>query len=196
MSDAARAAANGSGPGSSNSIAVEFLAGLVIVIEFGLCFLIIFVLKKDISIPCSYGAISLIALSFIGYLFGIYYDREGRSFFVAIIFIVSNISSIILLFANVYRWVGLTDTLRPGYPCPSQICAVHFQLCDDLKICQITSIWDGIYFSLITLTTVGYGDVTPTLHARSTAAFEAITGYVIMGLVISVLITLAKPSLD
>ncbi|MBP0591497.1 hypothetical protein J8I87_17555 [Paraburkholderia sp. LEh10] len=44
-----------------------------------------------------------------------------------------------------------------------------------------------LYFSVITFTTVGYGDYRPTLDARMVAATEALTGYVFFGVFISML---------
>ena len=46
-----------------------------------------------------------------------------------------------------------------------------------------------LYFSIITWTTVGYGDIRPTEDARGFAALEAITGAVFMSLFISGLVS-------
>jgi Ion channel len=52
-----------------------------------------------------------------------------------------------------------------------------------------------IYFSFVTLTTVGYGDVTP-VHpaARSLAMMEALTGQLYPAILLARLVTLAVPS--
>lgn len=42
-----------------------------------------------------------------------------------------------------------------------------------------------LYFSIMTLTTVGYGDFSPSLYARPVAALQALSGYFIMALLIS-----------
>jgi len=54
---------------------------------------------------------------------------------------------------------------------------------------------DFIYFSFVTLTTVGYGDVTP-VHpvARSLAVAEALTGQLYPAILIGRLVTLATGS--
>ncbi|WP_193727775.1 potassium channel family protein [Paraburkholderia franconis] len=44
-----------------------------------------------------------------------------------------------------------------------------------------------LYFSIITFTTVGYGDFRPTPDGRMIAATEALTGYVFLGVFISML---------
>lgn len=44
-----------------------------------------------------------------------------------------------------------------------------------------------LYFSIVTFTTLGYGDYRPTLDARMVAATEALTGYVFFGVFISMI---------
>lgn len=52
-------------------------------------------------------------------------------------------------------------------------------------------IFDAYYFSFITLSTVGYGDITPLSHpARSLAMMEAMTGTLYMAVLISRLVAL------
>jgi Ion channel len=51
--------------------------------------------------------------------------------------------------------------------------------------------FDALYFSLITLSTVGYGDITPLSHgARTLAMTEAMTGTLYMAVLISRLVAL------
>lgn len=45
---------------------------------------------------------------------------------------------------------------------------------------------DYVYFSAITWTTVGYGDITPTEGSRLFTALEAICGYIYMGIFIGI----------
>ena len=56
---------------------------------------------------------------------------------------------------------------------------------------------DAFYFSLCTLTTAGYGDVTPLTHqARILAVMESVTGVLYVGVLIARLVSLysqAKP---
>ena len=50
---------------------------------------------------------------------------------------------------------------------------------------------DCLYFSVVTWTTVGYGDLLPEGKARLVAGLEALTGYVLMALLIASFITFA-----
>jgi hypothetical protein len=49
------------------------------------------------------------------------------------------------------------------------------------------TIWDGLYFSIVTWTTLGYGDLTPIAELRMLAALEAMFGFVFFGLVVALL---------
>jgi hypothetical protein len=42
-----------------------------------------------------------------------------------------------------------------------------------------------LYFSIVTWTTLGYGDVVPTDASRMIAASEALVGYIFMAILIS-----------
>lgn len=44
---------------------------------------------------------------------------------------------------------------------------------------------DCFYLSIMTMTTVGFGDVTPTTRGRSVAGAQAIAGYLSMGVFIA-----------
>ena len=51
--------------------------------------------------------------------------------------------------------------------------------------------FDAYYFSFITLSTVGYGDITPLSHgARTLAMMEAMVGTLYMAVLISRLVAL------
>ncbi|MFL6584858.1 MAG: ion channel [Chthoniobacterales bacterium] len=79
-----------------------------------------------------------------------------------------------LVWANAYEWIQL---IRPGAFTGSGMNGAH------------GASW--IYYSFITLTTVGYGDISP-VHpaARSFAAAEALTGQLYIAILISRLVAL------
>ena len=78
----------------------------------------------------------------------------------------SSLTAIIFLFAALQRWTGISgDAANP----------IH-----ELGYC--------IYFSVITITTVGYGDYHPAAHSafsHAVAAVEAMSGYLILGVLVS-----------
>jgi len=49
--------------------------------------------------------------------------------------------------------------------------------------------WDCLYFSIITVTSVGYGDMRPTGGCRFVAGLEAVFGLVFLGVIISQLVS-------
>jgi hypothetical protein len=48
-----------------------------------------------------------------------------------------------------------------------------------------TDLNDTIYFSLITLATVGYGDFRPSPEAREIAALEGLNGVIVLGIILA-----------
>ncbi len=57
----------------------------------------------------------------------------------------------------------------------------------DKKI--IFSFSDSLYFSIVTWTTLGYGDFSPTNDLRLIASIQALLGYLSMGLYIGVIVS-------
>ena len=55
---------------------------------------------------------------------------------------------------------------------------------------QVSKVLTSIYFSIVTWTTLGYGDFRPVESMRIVAACEAILGYVYMGVMVGVVINL------
>lgn len=81
----------------------------------------------------------------------------------------------LLTFSSIYRVAGLVP--------PAQVGSPHGEtapVCTDPGAC--------LYFTVITWTTVGYGDFTPTPAARPYAAIEAMVGYMFTALFVPTLI--------
>ncbi len=53
--------------------------------------------------------------------------------------------------------------------------------------------YNALYFSIVTWTTLGYGDFHPTPDARIWASFEALLGYVFMGILVGLTVVLLTP---
>ena len=78
-----------------------------------------------------------------------------------------------MTWSNLYY---LINTFYPG----------SFYVSTEQNIDNILSWSDFLFFSYTTLTTLGYGDITPiTSHARSLAILEAITGVIFLGTIVS-----------
>ncbi|MEO1107151.1 MAG: potassium channel family protein [Pseudomonadota bacterium] len=76
---------------------------------------------------------------------------------------VSFIQVVPFLFAAVYGAFGYNDNCVIGAQGPADI----------------------LYFSYVTFTTVGYGDMSPVGLCRALAAAEAVTGYILLGMFVA-----------
>lgn len=56
----------------------------------------------------------------------------------------------------------------------------------------VTGFWQAVYFAIVTLTTLGYGDLVPPEGAQLVAAFCAITGLFLVGLSTAFVIELLR----
>jgi hypothetical protein len=93
---------------------------------------------------------------------------KERNIFLATAMVGVAIASIISLFAEIFVWIGVSS----GNVCLNV--PLHFAT--------------AIYFSIVTWTTVGYGDLVPCGSGRLVAALEAILGYLVMALLIATLV--------
>ncbi len=91
-------------------------------------------------------------------------ERQKYATFVAFFDLSVFVSQIITAYAVVYKAFGLLDGDQ----------AVRQPL-------------DFLYFSIVTWTTLGYGDFRPTPSSRMVAASEALFGYFFMGLYLSII---------
>ncbi|MBS0192281.1 MAG: two pore domain potassium channel family protein [Planctomycetes bacterium] len=112
-------------------------------------------------------------------------DRREWMRFVLVSVVV--LAATLLNFASIYRVVGLVPPSQEVPPAATQP-----PICTDAGAC--------LYFAVITWTTVGYGDFTPTPAARPYAALEAIVGYMFMAFFVPTLIyatnVLGRPTED
>lgn len=76
-----------------------------------------------------------------------------------------NLALVIVAFAVMYRRFGIIDNTAEGSP-------------------VIYDFWTSIYYSVVPFTTLGYGDFYPVGLGRTLAAMEALTGYIILGVLV------------
>jgi prepilin signal peptidase PulO-like enzyme (type II secretory pathway) len=77
-------------------------------------------------------------------------------------------------FGLMYQAIGIMNNTRPDSP------TTH-----DLGVC--------VYYSIVTLTTLGYGDFYPLGVGRALAGIEALTGYLVLAILASSSVSLLSP---
>lgn len=83
-----------------------------------------------------------------------------------IAFAAVNVGLLLLAFASIYRSIGFTDTTGP------EPVTTH-------------DFWTACYLSVVTFTTLGYGDMRPIGIGRLIACVESFTGYLVLGVIAS-----------
>ncbi|HEV2150545.1 MAG TPA: ion channel [Longimicrobiaceae bacterium] len=87
---------------------------------------------------------------------------------------VAQVLAMLVSFGAVYQKVGIIDSTRPDSP------VVH-------------EFWTSVYYSVVTFTTLGYGDFYPQGVGRALAGMQALTGYIILGVLASVAANVVSP---
>lgn len=99
-----------------------------------------------------------------------YVVRIGQPKHQVVLMGISFIQSVPFLYAAVYASFGYSDNCIIGAQRPSEL----------------------LYFSYVTFTTVGYGDLQPVGTCRGLAVAEAVTGYILLGLFVSAAVAVAS----
>lgn len=86
----------------------------------------------------------------------------------------AEVLAMLVSFGAVYQKIGIIDNTRP------ESLLVH-------------DFWAAVYCSVVTFTTLGYGDFYPHGVGRALAAMQALTGYIILGLLASVAANVVSP---
>lgn len=108
-------------------------------------------------------------------LIGFAYTRDLRPFG-TLLALAAHGALLILIFAGVYRGYGLMH--NGSYERPIEL-------------------WTAIYFSIITWTTVGYGDYSPPIAIQMIAAIQALMGYIFLGTTVGIVtVILSKETAD
>lgn len=142
---------------------------IILVFEVIVSVVVILCLKDNPAKWVSGIVLLAICILFVVFLFSMAAEAKFRNPTAVIFYVLINIAAIICLFGNIYRWIGLKDSLGG---------------CVDLG--------KAIYFSAVTWTTLGYGDIAPIQADRWIAAIEALLGYVVMSLLIAVLLAMVR----
>lgn len=87
----------------------------------------------------------------------------------AIFSLVCQALAIITIYAGIYRGFGLNG---------------------DESFCGVVPKINALYFSIVTWTTLGYGDYSPPDEIKLLAAFQASLGYIFLGLIVGLLVNL------
>lgn len=128
----------------------------------------LFITSQTASVWFGWTGIGLISIALFFMFSSILFKGlgENRTIGGTLIISFSGIAALISNFAVLYRWIGIkspTGEISHG-------------------------IWDTIYFSVVTWTTLGYGDFTPSEEARYVVVTEVIIGHLTIGLLISVFV--------
>jgi len=142
---------------------------LILVFMLASCALSAFVLTGTVAVYAGWTSICLIALAMLSMFASVLFKGLGENRDVATISIISVVGVLALIshFSVLFRWTG-------------------FQLASSGV--RSESPLDALYFSVVTWTTLGYGDFIPMPDARYIVVVEAIMGYVMMALLISVFV--------
>lgn len=87
--------------------------------------------------------------------------------------VVYDLLLMVIGFAGFYAFVGIMDA--------------QGNLVDDFLTC--------LYFSIVTFTTLGYGDFRPTEATRAIAAIEAIVGFIMFAYIIGTAVSIGRVTL-
>lgn len=109
-----------------------------------------------------------VTVVFVYFLTSFSTRRSRRHTWMVLVFIFTNIYAIIFVYASIYY---LNQNIRASD-----------------AVSGYAFFWECVYFSTVTITTVGFGDFHPfTFYGRVFVSSEAILGYIVLGLTISAL---------
>jgi len=123
-------------------------------------------LAKSGAVPVLPAAGLLILLALIASMTIVWMAMRTRMTFPRLLAYVGLQAYTILIYALIYRSIGVIDSAG--------------------TVLRDTS--SGLYFSLITWTTLGYGDLRPPENLRLLAGSQAILGYISMGILVALIL--------
>lgn len=123
--------------------------------------------------------------------------NEVACYVAALSSILATIPTWAALFARVVGPVAMLLAIVTHSACVVTVCAaIHFGYDHGDLSTPDNDFITALYFSIVTWTTVGYGDFAPAPGLRLLAALQALAGYIFLGLIVSLVvsISLSKPS--
>ncbi len=109
----------------------------------------------------------VLAIELITWLRTFKIPKQSNSSYRFLLSIILNAFIIILACANTYGYFGqVVSSTKPEY--------------------IVTGLWECIYFSVVTFTSLGYGDLVPQGGARVIAALEALFGMGVFAFLIGI----------
>lgn len=84
------------------------------------------------------------------------------------------VTAMLVSFAAVYQQIGIIDATGA-----------------ETEV--VNEFWTSLYYSVVTFTTLGYGDFYPQGVGRALAGMQALTGYLVLGLLASVAANVVSP---
>lgn len=131
--------------------------------------------------PPVHGVVTLCTAAFYGFLIGLLIRYIVRAEKVTADILFGSVCVYLLigiLFAMIYRFI---DILNPA----------AFTVTAEAPAASVAGQMSFMYYSFVTLTTLGYGDIVPlSSYARTFAFLEAITGTLYVAILISRLVSL------
>ncbi len=138
------------------------------------------------------GAIAIFQVVLVGVYFLIYYFWNVHAALAfALFFVISDIlawKKALKLYNKDDNFIYLSITIL------TSMLAIIFMFANAYEISNliehknktITGLWEHVYFSTVTFTTLGYGDYVPTGIARLIAALQALMGFGYFAFIIGV----------
>ncbi len=135
----------------------HFYSGMGVSLAFAAtaCFRPTAIFEYGVLVPIAISAASIIFLAAEAF------EDEVRPERVSLMVFLLGMS-IVLVFARHYQFHGFRETEEGSFP----------------------SFGEALYFSVVTWTTLGFGDLTPTPAIRPVAALQALLGYVFLGVLV------------
>lgn len=135
---------------------------------------VVFLISNNWSVGFGAASLAVIIPFFIYFLASFSEHEDQRRIFMVLTLIIVSLGGIIVIFGHIYSVIGLSDANN-----------------NDSKIYDV---YDCLYFSLVTFTTVGYGDFHPVRPiARAAACCEALSGYIVLGVLVAALTNIMRP---